>query len=638
MQMGFRVIRGLLGPLTGCAVAFSACWASAQITPVTLQQYLLNISFLAPGESVTNISCTGASSGTATAGTSSGNINITFNATPQTISECVGSGGGGSTFVIGLDGGRLGNAADTAVQQATQLNANRLLRDVPRPATQPIVEQAVLPLFAEFLRLERERRALLNRIREQLGAGDDPAASGGFDPRELAEAERRANLAERKVALLEDRINDQQRDVASVDTPPEFTPEQLEGLKRELEERRAEAVAANAEFERLEELQEQSGGIFGNFSDADRAELTSNADRFDQIDARQSEILNTIKQRVPGSDGERITNFLQGTKDAADRRFDSSGLDDAATRVAGLPAGVMTRMTTGAATGVIGRDIGTNGLKISLSDLGGPSAAFSQGINGDLDAALLRAFQAQRFDVWASVEGTGFTDDAGQGTDGTGFSIGLGASYAVTNTLSLGLVARYRNVQSDGLGQTYDGEFLSLGALAGLSLPHGVEVDGLLLYERGVNDLRIGGGTSGFTTDTVALAVEASTDLFWDQITLTPRAGLSHAWTMRESFTDSLGNLATASTITQGLATIGASASTFIPIEDTLLLGLAPSVDLSGLAEFNRDPGGNRGGGTVLGTLELIFVDDARLSLSSGYTVLGGFQAWTFGVTGTIPF
>lgn len=611
-------------------IAMGVVLASAvPASAISLQQYLINIGFLAMGESPSSFTCTGPSTGTASVISGGSTFTTSFDASPDTIDECVGTGGG-NTGNTGNTGNALADAADTAVQQATQLGTKTLLDGMRRPIQQPAIAPSVTPLFFEFLKLERERQALVERAVELFAKMLEQDPANGFDPRELEAAEARVLEKERIIAVLSSRIE------GTLEVQRSLTQSEIDGIKEEIAELKAEAIAANKEVERLEQQEAEAGGLLGNLSKADREEFERNGTRSKEIDARQDQILKTIEQRAPGKDGERVINFLQGTKEAHERKFSLSSADDTGVRVAVTSFGMTDKKSVATDAG---RDRQSETLTVNLSEVFGQTVAFSQGVNGDLDAALLRAFDPKRFDVWTSVEGTGFSDNTGTGTDGNGFSAGVGASYAATDILTLGLIGRYRRVDSEGVAQAFTGDFVGIAALAALSLPHQIDVEGLVLYEHGFNDLRLGAANGSFTTDTVAVALRASTKFsVADDISLSPNVQFGHSWTHRESFTDSAGAVAPSSTITQGLAQIGVDASSFIPVDDGWIVGIVPAMGIAGLAEFNRHPGSNRAGVSVRGSLELAFDGQARLATSAGYTVLGGFRVWTLGLTGSIPF
>lgn len=458
--------------------------------------------------------------------------------------------------------------------------------------------------------------------------------------------------------FLGEKISNVRDHLDGVEREAELTPEQ-QGLLDAAQQLAKDATAAvndairvNNEIFSAEKLLETA-----IFDLADLQSVKANADSIREDVAEAEATFNALSREdsALADEGNAIADELRARfgqetgEDVVVKIFESAGRLEESRR-----SGVGDQLAFAGGRATLGPPHGgLRGFRIDLNDLRRARAARRLAATADgaargddagtlaaFDAALLSAFSEERFNVWADVSGSGFDDDGGVGSNGYVVSGALGASYMVHTRLTLGGALRVRTAESDGGGQDYDGDFVGLAGFASTQIFDGVQLDGFVAYDHGFNELNRDGAVSDFETDTISVGVAGGRRFDFDGgVWLRPRGALSHSWTVRGDFTDSAGVTAPGATTTRGTAEAGLAIGKFFELGGDGLLGFEPSLAAAGVAEFNRDNGDDRVGGTLAADIRFAFDNGGSLRFGARGTALGDdFIGWTVTLNGVLPF
>lgn len=257
-----------------------------------------------------------------------------------------------------------------------------------------------------------------------------------------------------------------------------------------------------------------------------------------------------------------------------------------------------------------------------------------------------------RLNVFASV-GVTFHDDGRRliGMEGETLSLSGGASYRVSEGLTLGLFGRYGRTDLSGPGGEIEADTVSIGGFAEAELGRGLTLTGVAAYTWSEIDGTFVQGAVTTTGETeiegVALQAALSKSFLVAGWTVTPTVSGSYADVRQDGFALSDATFAPGATTTQFSLTAGPTLSRSFVAGSGLTV--TPSFGATGILSLSKqerllraDGSTVRGGafGVALSAgLGVTTPGGGSLGLDAGLSAFeGGQMGYTIGARGSIPF
>lgn len=278
----------------------------------------------------------------------------------------------------------------------------------------------------------------------------------------------------------------------------------------------------------------------------------------------------------------------------------------------------------------------------------------TQGFLLDLDA-LFRRDQTEKsrqspWNFWLQGSLTVFDDNQAADRDGQYLQLIGGTSYRINERYTVGGLLTYNNgnVNSNALSSGLNSNFVGAGLFARANILEGIQLDTLLNYQHGWNDITIAGASGDFGSDSINVAASLSKRFYFrPDWWLEPNAGISYSNVHRSTYTDSAGTTVSGSNVEQGRFTFGPKIGhIFAPTSGALSQGEV-FVGLNGVVDFLSNGDSSVGNGLVAsypgsgiqvsGGLNLTFDNGWNASASGSYMSVGTLDSYTTSVKLTIP-